>query len=118
MQKPLGSRLICRTRFPVAHLDTILKVGGETVPHRQKAKVKLCRKKNEAKNVKSLPTLADVEREVLIESRAWGRQRLEQRLQELARQTGKVFPLGQHQRRSLTLDTELGQVRLSVDYGQ
>jgi hypothetical protein len=48
--------------------------------------------KPEQKNVPRLPTLAEVEREVLAESRAWGRQRLEQRLQELARQTGEVFP--------------------------
>ena len=48
--------------------------------------------KHELKNMKRLPTLAEVEREVLAESREWGRQRLEQRLQELARQTGEVFP--------------------------
>ena len=40
----------------------------------------------------TLPTLAEVEREVVAEYRELGRQRLEQRLQELADQTGEVFP--------------------------
>ena len=74
------------------HLDTVLRVGGEAVPHRQKAKIKTVEQKKEIKNLKSLPTLADVEREVLMESREWGRQRLERRRQELAAQTGEVFP--------------------------
>jgi hypothetical protein len=39
-----------------------------------------------------LPTLADVEREVVAEYRELGRRRLEQRLQALADQTGGVFP--------------------------
>ena len=41
---------------------------------------------------KPLPTLADVEREVAAESREWGRQRLEERLQQLAEQYGEAFP--------------------------
>jgi hypothetical protein len=41
---------------------------------------------------KSLPSLADVEREVVAESREWGRQRLEERLQKLAEEHGEVFP--------------------------
>jgi hypothetical protein len=41
---------------------------------------------------KSLPALADVEREVVAESREWGRQRLEERLQQLAEEHGEVFP--------------------------
>jgi hypothetical protein len=41
---------------------------------------------------KSLPRLADIEREVLAESREWGRQRLEERLQQLADRHGEVFP--------------------------
>jgi hypothetical protein len=41
---------------------------------------------------KPLPTLADLEREVVAESREWGRQRLEERLQKLARELGEVFP--------------------------
>ena len=41
---------------------------------------------------KSLPTLADIEREVAAESREWGRQRLEERLQQLAEQYGEAFP--------------------------
>jgi hypothetical protein len=44
------------------------------------------------KDLKGLPTLAEVEREVVAEYRELGRQRLEQRLQELADQTGEVFP--------------------------
>jgi biopolymer transport protein ExbB/TolQ len=43
-------------------------------------------------NSKSLPALADIEREVVAESREWGRQRLEERLQKLADQHGEVFP--------------------------
>jgi hypothetical protein len=41
---------------------------------------------------KPLPRLADIEREVLAESRAWGRQRLEELLQKLADEHGEVFP--------------------------
>jgi hypothetical protein len=40
----------------------------------------------------ALPTLADVEREVVAEYRELGRQQLERRLQVLADQTGEVFP--------------------------
>jgi len=43
-------------------------------------------------NSKSLPALADIEREVVAESREWGRQRLEERLQKLAEEHGDVFP--------------------------
>jgi hypothetical protein len=42
--------------------------------------------------LKSLPRLADIEREVVAESREWGRQRLEERLQKLAEEHGEVFP--------------------------
>jgi hypothetical protein len=38
------------------------------------------------------PSLAEVEREVVAESREWGRKRLEERLQELADQQGEAFP--------------------------
>jgi len=41
---------------------------------------------------KSLPRLADIEREVVAESREWGRQRLQERLQQLADESGEVFP--------------------------
>jgi len=41
---------------------------------------------------KPLPRLADIEREVVAESREWGRQRLEERLQQLADEHGEVFP--------------------------
>lgn len=67
---------------------------------------------------KPLPTLADIEREVVAESREWGRQRLEERLQKLAREQGEVFPLKQRRHRPLTLRSELGEVKLVVDYGQ
>jgi hypothetical protein len=43
-------------------------------------------------NSKFLPSLADIEREVVAESREWGRQRLEERLQNLAEEHGGVFP--------------------------
>ena len=41
---------------------------------------------------KTLPSLADIEREVVAESREWGRQRLEERLQTLAEEHGEFFP--------------------------
>jgi hypothetical protein len=41
---------------------------------------------------KPFPRLADIEREVVAEAREWGRQRLEERLQELAEESGEVFP--------------------------
>jgi hypothetical protein len=41
---------------------------------------------------KVFPRLADIEREVVAESREWGRKRLEERLQELADQQGEAFP--------------------------
>jgi hypothetical protein len=44
------------------------------------------------KDAKALATLADLEREVVAEYRELGRQQLERRLQELADQTGEVFP--------------------------
>ena len=43
-------------------------------------------------NIKSFPRLADIEREVVAEAREWGRQRLEERLQQLAKASGEVFP--------------------------
>jgi len=42
--------------------------------------------------LKSFPRLVDIEREVVAEAREWGRQRLQERLQELAEQSGEVFP--------------------------
>jgi hypothetical protein len=41
---------------------------------------------------KPLLSIADIEREVIAEAREFGRQRLEERLQELADQQGEVFP--------------------------
>lgn len=41
---------------------------------------------------KSLSSLAEIEREVVAESREWGRRRLEERLQQLADKQGEVFP--------------------------
>ena len=46
-------------------------------------------KPNEVKQVR---TLTEVEAEVLGEGREWTRQRLEQKLPELAAETGEVFP--------------------------
>lgn len=43
-------------------------------------------------NKRPFPSLADIEREVVAESREWGRQRLEERLQQLADQHSEVFP--------------------------
>ena len=43
---------------------------------------------------KVFPGLAEIEREVIAESREWGRRRLEERLQELADQQGEVFSPG------------------------
>jgi len=43
-------------------------------------------------NTKILPGLADIEGEVVAESREWGRQRLQERLQQLADQHGEVSP--------------------------
>jgi hypothetical protein len=42
--------------------------------------------------LKSFPSLAEIEREVIAESREWGRRRLEERLQQLADQQSEVFP--------------------------
>ena len=44
------------------------------------------------KDTKPLATLANVEREVVAEYRELGRRQLEVRLQQLADQTGEVFP--------------------------
>ena len=44
-----------------------------------------------------LPSLAEIEREVVAESREWGRQRLQERLQQLADEQGEVFPPGPSQ---------------------
>jgi hypothetical protein len=41
---------------------------------------------------RSLPRLAEIEREVVAESREWGRQRLQERLQQLADEQSEVFP--------------------------
>ncbi len=43
-------------------------------------------------NEQPIPSLADVEREVAAESREWGRQRLQERLQQLANQHSEAFP--------------------------
>lgn len=44
------------------------------------------------RDLKTLPRLADIEREVVAEAREWGRQRLEERLRQLASESGEVFP--------------------------
>lgn len=43
-------------------------------------------------DLKSIPRLADIEQEVVAEAREWGRQRLEERLRQLASESGEVFP--------------------------
>ena len=48
--------------------------------------------KPQPKALKSFPRLADIEREVVAEAREWGRQRLQERLQKLAEESGEVFP--------------------------
>ncbi|HKI68834.1 MAG TPA: hypothetical protein VKA67_04545, partial [Verrucomicrobiae bacterium] len=42
--------------------------------------------------LKLIPQLADIEREVMAQAREWGRQRLQERLQALAHQHGEIFP--------------------------
>ena len=48
--------------------------------------------KKEMKTVAALPTLAALEQEVVTAYRELGRQELERRLQQLAAQTGELFP--------------------------
>ena len=43
-------------------------------------------------NRKPLPSLIEIEREVVAEAREWGRQRLQERLQQLAEEQSEVFP--------------------------
>ena len=47
---------------------------------------------SEEKKAGAVPSLLEVEMEVEAEGREWTRRRLEQRLQELARKDGEVFP--------------------------
>src|SRR4051812_44146820 len=78
-----------------AHLDTVLNIKGITVPPPLSTKHQLwkeCHYMNQAKKV--WPSLAEIEREVVAESREWGRQRLQERLQQLADEQGEVFPPG------------------------
>ena len=44
------------------------------------------------KEPKKVPTLKEIEAEVLAEGREWTRQRLQQRLQAQAQEAGAVFP--------------------------
>lgn len=67
---------------------------------------------------KPQPSLAEIEHEVAAEAHEWGRQRLEERLQHLATEEGRVFPLAQRKRRPLILYSEMGEIQLTVDYGQ
>ena len=83
-----------------AHLDTVGKKRAVTVPRPAETKTcPSCRhmKKASAESQprpapKPRPTLAEVEREVVAESREWGRRRLQERLQQLAREEGQFFP--------------------------
>ena len=73
------------------HLDTVLRIEGVRFLDRHKHT--LCQPCHLMKpNSESLPALAAIEREVVAESREWGRQRLKERLQKLAEQHGEVFP--------------------------
>jgi hypothetical protein len=49
-------------------------------------------KERKPEALKPLPTLAALEQEVVAEYRELGRQELERRVQQLAKQTGEVFP--------------------------
>jgi hypothetical protein len=44
------------------------------------------------KNEELLPSLTQIEAEVMAEGREWTRRRLQERLQQLADQQGEVFP--------------------------
>ena len=90
---PLGSPQTTPLRplTPVwAHLDTVLKVSGKRFLTGQNNQRNQCQQMEPKK--KLLPSLGDIEREVVAESREWGRQRLQQRLQQLADQNSEVFP--------------------------
>lgn len=50
------------------------------------------KKERKPEALKPLPTLAALEQEVVVEYRELGRQELERRLQQLAEQTGELFP--------------------------
>jgi hypothetical protein len=50
------------------------------------------KKERKPEALKSLPTLVALEQEVVAEYRELGRQELERRLQQLADQTGELFP--------------------------
>ena len=50
------------------------------------------KKERKPEALKSLPSLAALEQEVVAEYRELGRQELERRLQQLADQTGELFP--------------------------
>ena len=66
-----------------------------------------------------MPGLAEIEREVVAESREWGTAAAAGRLQQLAdEQGGGFFPLAQVKRRTVSLRSELGDVRLTVKYGR
>lgn len=43
-------------------------------------------------NPKFLPGLAEIESEVLAQAQEWGRQRLQERLQQIADEHGETFP--------------------------
>lgn len=43
-------------------------------------------------DLKTLPRLAEIEREVVAQAREWGRQRFQERVQQLANEYREVFP--------------------------
>ena len=59
---------------------------------------------------RALPSLAEIEREVVAESREWGRQRLQERLQQLADQQGEVMMVLDERS-----DADAGFLRLLTD---
>lgn len=91
LQRGIASAARKPTASSRVHLDTVLRIEGVRFLDRHKRK--LCQPCHLMKPTsKSLPALADIEREVVAESREWGRQRLEERLQKLAEEHGEVFP--------------------------
>ncbi len=86
-------------------MDKIVGKGFLT-PMKRKPK-EPCHQMNQ--DLKSIPRLADIEREVVAEAREWGRQRLEERLQQLASQSGEVFPPTATQAASVEVAKRIGR---------
>ena len=65
-----------------------------------------------------LPSLAEIEREVVAESREWGGGGWRNVCNNSPMNRARFFPLGQAKRREVSLRSELGRVKLTVKYGQ